>query len=365
MNSVDSPPIPAAPHCAVVGAGIAGLACASVLRQAGCTVSVFEKSRGPGGRMSTRRGWAVDGSPIWQCDHGAQYFTARDPVFRAEVLRWQQAGVAALWQPRLKVFDAAATRASDAPLERWVGTPGMNAPARWLGETLNVHTGSTVQALHYEAAHWSVSTAEQGRLPARFDALVLALPAPQAAPLLRGAIAATAATPEAPAAPAALAALGTLGTLADSAIMRACWAVMLRFAVPPALPFEAAFVNHGPLRWIACDSAKPGRGITAPTWLLHASAAWSEAHLEDDAEHVAAALLAAFRELGGAAPQHWSTHRWRYADTETPLQLGCAWQARPRVGLCGDWLNGGKVEGAWLSGQRLAQQMLQSWAGAS
>jgi predicted NAD/FAD-dependent oxidoreductase len=129
------------------------------------------------------------------------------------------------------------------------------------------------------------------------------------------------------------------------------------------VPFEAAFVNHGPLRWIACDSAKPGRGVTAPTWLLHANAAWSEAHLEDDAEQVAAALLAAFRELGGAVPQHWSTHRWRYADTETALQLGCAWQAQPRVGLCGDWLNGGKVEGAWLSGQRLARQMLQYWAG--
>ncbi|MGA8880775.1 MAG: FAD-dependent oxidoreductase, partial [Azonexus sp.] len=59
------------PHLALIGAGIAGLSCATALQQAGLKVSLFDKGRGPGGRMSTRRG------DDWQCDHGAQYFTAR------------------------------------------------------------------------------------------------------------------------------------------------------------------------------------------------------------------------------------------------------------------------------------------------
>ena len=82
-------------NLAVVGAGIAGLACATRLQEAGLKVSLFEKSGGAAGRMSTRRGNG------WQCDHGAQYFTARHPDFRAEVARWQRAGVAGLWNPRL------------------------------------------------------------------------------------------------------------------------------------------------------------------------------------------------------------------------------------------------------------------------
>ena len=49
------------PHMAVIGGGIAGLSCATVLQQAGLKVSVFDKSRGAAGRMSTRR---EDG---WQC----------------------------------------------------------------------------------------------------------------------------------------------------------------------------------------------------------------------------------------------------------------------------------------------------------
>ena len=61
----------AALRVAVIGAGLAGLSCATALQAAGVVVRVYEKSRGPAGRMSTRRG---DG---WQCDHGAQYFTVR------------------------------------------------------------------------------------------------------------------------------------------------------------------------------------------------------------------------------------------------------------------------------------------------
>jgi renalase len=64
---------------------------------------------------------------------------------------------------------------------------------------------------------------------------------------------------------------------------------------------------------------------------------------------------------GGAPPQAWIAHRWRYADTEPALDTGYAWEPNLGVGMCGDWLNGGKVEGAWLSGRALAQQVLQSF----
>ena len=62
---------------AVIGAGIAGLACARTLAQAGCEVTVFEKSRGFGGRMACRQ------TPFGTHDHGAQYFTVRDKRFDA------------------------------------------------------------------------------------------------------------------------------------------------------------------------------------------------------------------------------------------------------------------------------------------
>ncbi len=326
---------------AVIGAGLAGLSCAQALLQAGHTVHVFDKARGPSGRMSTRR--AEDDNGPWQCDHGAQYFTARDPAFRAEVARWQQAGVAALWDARLASFDGNAWSTPATPLERFVGTPRMTSPAAWLvqhlGEPALAQWQTTVQRLDHSEGGWTITSAEHGLHSPRYSAVLLAVPAPQAVPLL------------APVSPAGAA-------IAASARMRGSWAVMLRYASPVALPLEGAFINTGPLRWVARDSSKPGR-TGQETWLLHASPEWSEAHIEDSAEAVTTALLAAFAALGGPAPLAATAHRWRYADTEPALTQGSWWDAQMRLGLCGDWLHGGKVEGAWLSGRALAHQVLK------
>ena len=182
-------------HYAVIGAGIAGLSCARALAESGVHVTVFDKSRGPGGRMSTRRGEG------WACDHGAQYFTARDPLFQAELARWQAAGVAARWQPRLTVFDADGRRAQggaggdaaggaggDARVDepaRHVGTPRMTAPARLLADGLDLRLQTTVTALQRYDHGWELATAERGLLPEAFDGVLLAVPAPQAVPLLQ------------------------------------------------------------------------------------------------------------------------------------------------------------------------------------
>ncbi|CAN5319742.1 NAD(P)-binding protein [soil metagenome] len=324
-------------NIAVIGAGIAGLSCASALQAAGHTVQVFDKSRGAGGRMSTRR----NPDEGWQCDHGAQYFTARDPAFAAEVVRWQQAGVAALWSPRIAVLNGpsyGATARQPGPLDRFVGTPRMTAPAQWLTGSLNISLGMTIQRLHREGPFWQLESAEQGLLETRFDAVLLALPAPQVGPIAESM------------APA-------LAAVAAAAQMRGCWALMLQFDAPVDLPLDAAFVNSGPLRWIARDSSKPGRNSSHETWLLHAEAEWSEAQLELPPAEAATLMLAAFVALGGPAPRAWTAHRWRYADTREPLLDGCIWDSHLRLGLCGDWLNGGKVEGAWLSGQRLAARL--------
>ena len=342
-------------HIAIVGAGLAGLSCAVALEASGHRVSLFDKSRAASGRMSTRDGkGASDGDregEDWQCDHGAQYFTARDAAFRAEVARWQQAGVADVWHPRIRVFGAPSTELADsaepsqrASPERFVGTPRMTAPARWIARKLALTPHTTVRELRRAAEGWQLMSAEHGWLVDTFDAVLLAIPAPQAVALLE-------ASKPAPA---------NLIATARSARMRPCWALMARFDPAAGLPFDGtldvAFVNEGSLRWIARDSSKPGR--TGPeTWALHANAEWSRAHLDASAQDVAAALTKAFVDLGGCAPSASTAHRWLYSDTEPALDAMSAWNPEHRIGLCGDWLAGGKVEGAWRSGRALAAQI--------
>jgi renalase len=319
------------PSVAVVGAGLAGLACAAALQAAGCRVIVLEKSRGVGGRMGTRRG---DG---WQADHGAQYFTARDAGFRSAVAAWQAAGAVAEWRPRLQVIGARrdGSQQEEVDTQRFVGVPGMTAPARALASGLVLHTRHTVAALYPEAGQWRVHTVESGALPERFSHVLMALPAAQALPLLQ---------PHAPA----------MAELAGSARMQPCVAMMLRFDTPTALPFDAAFVNDGPLRWIARNGSKPGRQ-GAESWTVHAGEQWSSAHLDTPLPDACALLMRAFAELGGPSPAAWTGHLWRHASGGHDLAERCAFDPRRGLGLCGDWLAGGRVEGAWLSGRALAK----------
>ena len=51
-----------------------------------------------------------------------------------------------------------------------------------------------------------------------------------------------------------------------------------------------------------------------------------------------------------------SAHRWRYAKCEKN-DAGALWDAGLRIGVCGDWLSGPRVENAFLSGLALARRI--------
>ena len=95
--------------------------------------------------------------------------------------------------------------------------------------------------------------------------------------------------------------------------------------------------------------------------MLHGLPAWSTAHLEAPKETVAERLFAAFFDATGLepiAPRFVQAHRWRYALAENPLDAGCLWDADLKVGVCGDWCNNSRVEGAFLSGTAAAGRVL-------
>ncbi len=317
---------------AIIGAGIAGLSCAVRLREAGVPVEVIEKSRSPGGRAGTCGG---DG---WQCDHGAQYFTARDPDFVAEVERWLAAGVVATWTPRLAVFDGTRMHPRISGEKRFVARPGMSTLGRHLAAGLSLRENTRVTALAHDVEDWLLDTEEHGRLEP-YSGVVVTVPAPQAAAMLASVA-------------------SELAQVAADAPMHGCWALIARFDNDPQLDFDAAFVNHGALSWVARDSSKPGRP-PGHTWLLHAPAD-TELGGESEAKraHIAASMIDAFGELGAPSPDNWVLHRWRFAHSPDAPVIGAQWDPDARIGLAGDWLMGGRIEGAWLSGRKLAEHIL-------
>jgi hypothetical protein len=294
------------PRVAVVGAGLAGLAAADALRRAGLAPVVFEKSRGIGGRLATRR--TAEGLDF---DHGAPSAAADGGPFAA--------------------FLDAAVRDGDAA--RWagetVGLPGMSGLARGLAAGLDLRFGAEVAAVTREEGGWRVAFAD--RPAARFDRVVVAAPAPQAARLCAGA-------PE-------------IAGPAAAAEMTPCWAVMAAWDAPaPTGPARAD--GAGPLAAATCVSAKPGRAATPARWVGHATVDWTRAHLEAAPGEALPPLLAALAGLAGVDPATARValaHRWRFARVAQAVGAPCL-AAPGGLVAAGDWLLGPDAADAYVSG---------------
>ena len=335
---------------AVIGAGVAGLACARTLQQAGHHVMVFEQENEVGGRM------AVHATPHGSFDAGAQYFTVRDPRFE-QVLAMQPLLCRPWSATTIRVLDSAGRVASAVPPPReshWVATPHMQSlSAAWaqpLATLGRVHTGCRVTALErdrLDATRWQLQTENtlepsQQTVHAGFDSVLLALPAPLARALL---------------APTGLAELHCQAL--DEIDIAPCWTLHLTFAhaLQPGLGphWNAARSTHHRIAWLARESSKPGRS-PMERWTVQASPAWSQEHRLDDAQRVQAKLQKAFTEITGiyAAPSHTSSRFWSHAQTMSNLGHPFLWNPKTGLGVCGDWCLGARVEDAFISGLELA-----------
>ena len=316
---------------AVVGAGIAGLACANRLQQLGKPVQLFDKARGPGGRMTSKR------SAVGYIDLGAQYFTARHPAFMAQVQQWQQQGVVVPWLTAMSQFVAGKLLPSPDAQLRFVGVPAMHSPLRQLAQGLDIRYQCQLQRIWQQDHYWWLQdTTGQNYGP--FSQLVLTVPPQQAAALL----------------PAEFSAL------LPQQILTPCWAVDLQLTRPSGSNVGGIFVKDPqlPLSWLCRQNSKPGRA-SLEHWLLHFTAAFSQQHLEqpasfwqDRAVELLARVLARPVEVAAAI-----CHRWRFAQIAEVVQPVPPVSLAAGLWLAGDWLRGGRVENAWLSGVEVAEQI--------
>lgn len=279
---------------AVIGAGVAGLACARELTEAGQEVTVFEKARGPGGRTSTRR------TEAGAFDHGCPAL-ARG----AWLLEFAPLG--------LELADFA---------DREVPVPRMSALCRALAGDLDVVTGTRVEAITGHAGALELR-ADDGAQLGVFDRVAVTAPAPQAAALL------------ADAAPA-------LAERAGTVTYAPCWAAMAAWDEPlgARADWHRDPALGSPVMWAARESAKPGRE-PGERWTVQAGFGWSAGRLDDDPQQVAVDLVAALGvalSLGAVPPPSLlAAHRWLYARAVAPLADACLMDAAAGIGAGGDW----------------------------
>lgn len=316
---------------AVVGAGISGVSAARTLQEAGLDVVVLDRGQRVGGRMAARTmrdtGLPYDGRVV---DVGAAFITADEAPFVEVVDAWTDAGLARAWTDTFHVAGAEGITGTTTGPMRYAAAGGL----RSLVEDLAADVTTLVHPRGVETVE---AVGRQVLVDGEaFDAVVLAMPDPQARDILADDH-------------------RLRPQLADTG-----WLPVLSLTAAYASrrwrdDLDAVFVNDlDVLAFVADDGRRRGDG--APVLVAHAHAALAAGHL-DDPEGAVPAMLDALRDLLDVPAPAWhEVRRWSLArpriHREAPYALV------DRVGVCGDaWGARPRVQTAWLSGRAVGQAL--------
>jgi predicted NAD/FAD-dependent oxidoreductase len=341
---------------AIIGAGLSGLSAAQHLAAKGFDVLIVEKSQGVGGRAATRHMQLPDGTERL-VDHGAQFFTARDPLFQSQVSAWLSQGICFEWATGFHTWDGNSLNLPDPKWEapRYACHSGMNSLGKNLAEGLEVVRNFTVTTVSVENGEWLLHPDASSPMESvRAKSLFCSAPTPQSLRLVAPHLS-----------PSERACL-------EGITFGSCLAVMACYEnLPSDLGWKGIQIrdDHSPLSWVALDSSRRDPNQTQGTLVIHASPEFSSGETlstPEGKEKAAAEMLReAARILGEWAgrPRHAINHLWRYA---IPLSEGMPEgflrsESEVPLYLIGDGLQSGRVEGAWLSGFKAARDFLERY----
>jgi predicted NAD/FAD-dependent oxidoreductase len=277
---------------------------------------------------------------VARVDSGAQFFTARSHRLQALVARWLEEGWLEVWSHGFPLWRHGAIIARDPGHPRYAPPMGMNEVARHLARDLDVLCHQTIVRLERGNDSYTALTAAGTAFSGR--TLILSLPPVQLLNLAHNLL------------------LEDMKEQIASVEFQPAWTLLAMLKTDltavdwPAVEFE----NHPILGWVARDHTKR-RPTAIPTLVTHSSGEWSRTHLDDSPESVQTAILGALEDVLGPVPiQMVQVHRWHYALPSKTVAKLYLWDETRRIGCCGDWCAGPRVEGALLSGWGLAQAMI-------
>lgn len=323
---------------AVVGAGMAGLGAARTLNAAGISTVIYEKSRGLGGRVATRR----IGDFVF--DHGATIISPRGTELESVILN--ELPTDDLLEIEKPIFLAQDDRVTAVDpeagkLHRYAYRHGMNTLGKLLAEGLDVRLESTVEKIEKSGPHYTI-------LGESFSHLILTPPFPQTEILL--------------------------ASIHDKrsfpgAQYRKCLSVMFGLDEEVDKPYHALLDPNQsqPLTWLSLEHVKVPGGFRAPVGksalVVQMSARYSRYSFErSDADVMSETWVDVKRllNLKSVAPEVSEVKRWRYSHSSNTVSYETANQNRAKILVAGDGISGARTHQAYSVGVRAAKQILEA-----
>ena len=344
------------PTVAIIGAGSSGLAAAHVFRAAGYSVTIFEKSRGVGGRAATRQ------REGFIYDHGAQYIkdaNSTGAISHALITeRFRTTDLIDIGKPVWTFDHAEHIQEGDAQQNaepKWSYRNGMTSLAKRMAEGLTIHLNTCVGLLQQTHQGWVLFDSD-GLALGEFAQLLITIPIPQALTLIEHSLFVDDIQ-------------GSIQQVLGAARYNPLLSVMLGYRPTPRKRPYYALVNTDkahPISWLAWEHEKAPERAPQGAGLLIAQMApqYSKDHwkLPDEQAVVrdVASLVAALLAEDLPAPMFSDVQHWLYALPSDKANADAInMQTMPHgLAFCGDGFVGGRVHLALEHGVQVARQLI-------
>lgn len=326
---------------AVIGAGMSGVYIAKELSKI-VDVTLFEKARGFGGRMSTRT------KKNYQFDHGAQYFTAKNREFQRFLEPFIKNGTIAKWSPNIVGIEKNATPQITTlthSVPFYIPKPKMSGFCRYIASDLVFQLTTKIDKITKDGDKWALYASSD--FLGKFDWVICAIPSHQVTDIM----------------PQNFKYISEIKNIH----MQGCYSLMLGFQSPLAIYWDAATLKGYDVSWAAVNSSKPERGIEYSI-IAHSTNKWAEDNIDADPEKVKKHLMLELSDVIGQdlkSADHIDLHRWRYANVEKQQGQKAYIDFDNNLVACGDWCIEGRIEAAFNSAcyvlESIKKQMLLNY----
>jgi len=335
----------------IIGASISGLIAGKRLADAGHDVTVIEKDRSLGGRLSTIK---MDDMNL---DYGITHFEAHTQTFKTFVEDFKNQGIIKEWTDEFALYDGeeifdADPNADSTP--NFVGTNGNQNIARKLGRWVDIKSQETAGGLTYigpdrtKKRSWMINLTDITVFEC--DAVIIATPAVQAYGVLQTA----------------------QNKTATRRIIRYIDEVQYDSSIALSATFdcdipewEGIECEHSSIRFISNESSK--QDANSAGLVIQSTHEFFRKHAKTDDEKVKELLLeeaATILDSWVLQPQNTHLHRWKYFEARNPINeyfMELEMEEAP-LALIGDYLGGNKLENAFISGYNLAEYWIKKYS---
>lgn len=320
---------------AVIGAGISGITAARELSKKH-DVKIFDKSRGVGGRVTTRY------TDKYNFDHGSQFFTVTDDRLQSLVDELLENDILDIWKARFVEIEnteiIARRRWSDKEHIHYIAKPKMNQMPKYLAKDLNFKLQTRIKSAVKEKDQWILFD-EENNNQGSYDFVVTAIPPLQANDLVPDEI--------------------SYKSQINNYKMLGCFSLMIGFNQPLDIDYDAALVKGDDISWISVNSSKPQRSDDY-CLLIHSTNTWAEDNIELENPKAQEHLLEVSQKVMGcdlSNHDYINIHKWRYANIGPQKGETFFIDKQNNFASIGDWLIRGRIESAFVSAMNLVDNI--------